>query len=115
MPGRAGEVSMGPPQLSELSFEELLQRARSQEEGALEELFRQCQTELERWASQQAAQERSGSPRPSDISQEARLRAYQRFSTFKGHTQGEWFAWVKSVVFTQARQLLREERRQAGR
>jgi RNA polymerase sigma-70 factor (ECF subfamily) len=106
---------MGPQRLSDLSFEELLQRARLQEEGTLEELFRRCQTELDHWASQQAAQEWSGSPRPSDISQEARLRAYQRFSTFKGHTKGEWFAWVKSIVFTQARQLLREERRQAGR
>jgi RNA polymerase sigma-70 factor (ECF subfamily) len=103
---------MGQQPLSKLSTEELIHRARAQEEGALEELISRCQPKLEKWASQQANQERSGSPRPSDISQGAWLRAYQRFSTFKGHTEGEWLAWVKSIVFTQARQLLREEHRQ---
>jgi RNA polymerase sigma-70 factor (ECF subfamily) len=103
---------MGQPTLSELSIEELLRRAREGDERALEELFRQCQRELDGWAAQRASQERTGSPRPSDISQEAALRALKRFSTFKGGTKGEWLSWLKSIVFTQAEQLRREERRQ---
>jgi RNA polymerase sigma-70 factor (ECF subfamily) len=104
---------MGQQPLSALSFEELLQRARAREEGALQELFLQCETELERWAEQQAAKEKSGSPSPSDISQEAWERVFKHFSTFRGQTKGEWFAWIKSVVFSQAHQLRRAERRQA--
>jgi RNA polymerase sigma-70 factor (ECF subfamily) len=103
---------MGRPPLSELSIEELLRQARAGDDGALEELFRQCKRELDRWATQRASQERTGSPRPSDISQEAALRALRYFPTFKGSSKGELLSWLKSIVFTQAEQLLREERRQ---
>lgn len=105
---------MGPRPLSELSFEELLQRARAQEAKALEALFLRCQDTLERWSEQQAAREQSAATRPSDISQQASLQVFKHFSSFKGQTEGEWFAWVKSIVLTQAHQLRRTARRQTG-
>ncbi len=103
---------MAQTPLSELSIPELLRRARDQEEGALDELFRRCQPRMDAWASKRAAQESSGSVRPSDITQEAAQRAFQRFSSFRGATEGEWFTWLKEVLLSQAEQLLRGARRQ---
>jgi RNA polymerase sigma-70 factor (ECF subfamily) len=36
------------------------------------------------------------------------LRAFEKFSTFKGSSEGEWFAWLKRVVFSQSTRLARE-------
>ncbi|HYI01572.1 sigma-70 family RNA polymerase sigma factor [Hyalangium sp.] len=101
---------MVPPPLSELSIEELIFRARAEEEGAIEELLRRCQPSLE-GASRHATRKRSGSVRPSDVSQEAAILAFQRFSTFKGSTKGELISWFKRIATRQASQLLRDEQR----
>ncbi|MBZ4422695.1 sigma-70 family RNA polymerase sigma factor [Myxococcus sp. RHSTA-1-4] len=103
-------MEKGP--LSELSFEELLLRARVGEEGALEELFRRCQPALDAWASRRAALDPSVGTRPSDIVQDSALRAFEKFATFQGNSEGEWFAWLKQVVLSQSVKRVREARSQ---
>jgi RNA polymerase sigma-70 factor (ECF subfamily) len=103
---------MGEQPLPELSVEELLRRARAGEDAALEELLRRYQSELGTWASQQASQGLPGGERPSDVVQESALRAFQKFSTFKGNSEGELLAWLKKVVRSQAVKLVREAKSQ---
>jgi RNA polymerase sigma-70 factor (ECF subfamily) len=88
-----------------LSIEELIVRARAGENGALEELLRRNQEKLETWADQQP--EPPGGNSRSDIVQVSALRAFQKFSSFKGHSEGELLGWLKSVVSSQATQLAR--------
>lgn len=96
---------MSPPALSKLSIEELIARARVGENGALEELLRRNHEKLEKWATQQPEPPR-GNGR-SDIVQISALRAFEKFSTFKGHSEGELVVWLKSIVSSQAIQLTR--------
>jgi RNA polymerase sigma-70 factor, ECF subfamily len=98
--------------LTELSIEELLRRVRAEEEGAWEELFRRSQEPLNAWASQRVADVLPGGARPSDVSQEAALRAFEQFSQFKGQTKEEWFAWLKQVLSSQWANLLRQAQSQ---
>ena len=102
---------MGAQVLSGLSIEELLRRARAGDEGAMEELFRRCRLRLAKWASKPAHRGQPGGARPSDVSQDAALRAFQHFSTFQGSTEAEWYTWLKKIFLNQATQLLRNARR----
>jgi RNA polymerase sigma-70 factor (ECF subfamily) len=105
-------MSMGEQPLPELSVEELLRRARAGEDAALEELFRRYQPRLDAWASQRASRGLPGGTRPSDVVQESALRAFQKFSTFNGNSEGEWLAWLKQVVLSQSVRLVREAKSQ---
>jgi RNA polymerase sigma-70 factor (ECF subfamily) len=97
---------MSPPALSKLSIEELIVRARAQEKGALDELLRKCRRHLKRWAEK--LPEAPGGNKPSDIVQVSALRAFEKFSSFKGDNKSELFAWLKAIVSSQAIQLARQ-------
>jgi RNA polymerase sigma-70 factor, ECF subfamily len=98
--------------LTELSIEELLRRVRAQEEGAWEELFRRSQGQLDAWARQRVVNMLPGGARPSDVSQDAALRAFEQFSQFKGQSEGEWFAWLKRVLASQWVDVIRQAQSQ---
>ena len=119
-PGVASEVApwkgtapggMGRKAPPEVSVEELIRRARAGEDGALEDLFSRCRPTLGAWASRRVGQARPGAARPSDIAQETALRAFLKFSTFSGTTEGEWFAWMERIFSSQAAQSVRNARR----
>ncbi|MFP2925010.1 sigma-70 family RNA polymerase sigma factor [Pyxidicoccus sp. 3LG] len=97
---------------SEMSVEELLRHARAGEEGALEELFRQSQPKLAMWAARRVSPEMPGGTRPSDVVQESAIKAFQKFSSFEGHSEGEWMTWLKRVVFSRAEDLARQAQSQ---
>jgi RNA polymerase sigma-70 factor (ECF subfamily) len=91
--------------------EELLRRARAGEKDALEELFERCRMTLGAWASRVDERALPGGIRASDISQETALRAFGRFSSFKGTTEAEWFAWLQSIFHNRNVELVRAVRR----
>lgn len=97
---------------SGMSVEELLVPARAGEEGALEELFRRAQPKLATWAEQRVSPGTPGGNRPSDIVQESAIKAFQKFATFKGQSEAEWLAWLRSVVFSRAADLARDAKTQ---
>ncbi|AEI63906.1 RNA polymerase sigma factor [Corallococcus macrosporus] len=97
----------------EALFEDLLQRARAGEHAAMDALFRRSWRALERHAAKSPALGLQGATRPSDIFQQSALRAFEKLSSFRGQTEGEWFAWLKKVVFTQSQDVLRAEARDA--
>ena len=94
----------------ELSFEELLQRARAGETSAFNELFRRSRKTLERWATRRLSRSTPDDARPSDISQATSELVLRAFPTFKGSTAGEWFGWLKKVFNSHLRASLRAER-----
>jgi len=96
----------------ELSFEELLQRARAGEARAFNELFRRSEETLETWTARRLARSAPGEDRPSDISQATSELVLRAFPTFKGSTAGEWFGWLKKVFNSHMRQSRRAARTQ---
>jgi len=94
-----------------MDVEELLRRARDGEELALNEIFRLARKALEDLASRRVTRAQPGGARPSDIAQESALLALQGFSKFKGTTQAEWFAWLRSIFRNHLAQSLRDARR----
>jgi RNA polymerase sigma-70 factor (ECF subfamily) len=94
----------------ELSFEELLQRARAGEKSAINELFRRSRKTLDSWATRRLARSAPGDARPSDISQAISERILLAFPTFRGSTAGEWFGWLKKVFNSHMTQSLRAAR-----
>jgi RNA polymerase sigma-70 factor (ECF subfamily) len=97
---------------SELSIEELLVRARAEEKGALEELLRRSQDRLDALAVRRVSPATSGGNRPSDVAQESALLAFRKFASFKGSSEGEWWSWLKAVVFSRAADMARNARAQ---
>ncbi|WP_437931221.1 sigma-70 family RNA polymerase sigma factor [Sorangium sp. So ce291] len=102
---------MGREPLAEVSFEELLRRARAGEHDALEVLFQRCRPVLDRWASRRFSGTQPGGARPSDTAQETAERAFRQFSTFEGSTAGEWFTWLERIFHSRAAQSARDARR----
>ncbi|HEX8826201.1 MAG TPA: sigma-70 family RNA polymerase sigma factor [Archangium sp.] len=94
----------------ELSFEELLQRARAGEKSAFNELFRRSRKTLDSWAIRRLARSAPGDARLSDISQAISERVLLAFPTFRGSTAGEWFGWLKKVFNSHMTQSLRAAR-----
>jgi RNA polymerase sigma-70 factor (ECF subfamily) len=102
--------------VSELSIEELIQRARAGDKSALEALFERSQSLLEEMAGRRRAQirphVRPGLDRPSDLAQETALRAFRGFSTFGGTTEAEWRAWLRRIFQHRRDEAFRDARRQ---
>lgn len=96
------------PLFSEMSMEELLRRVRARERGAWEELLDRSQFDLEEWASLRVRGMAPGGTRPSDVSQEAALAAFQRFPSFRGMSEGEWRDWLERVLHSSFLDLLRK-------
>ncbi|WP_218920290.1 RNA polymerase sigma factor [Chondromyces crocatus] len=84
-------------EVRELSVEELIERARAGKQGAFEELFRRYRPKVGTWAEQQGRGQ-PGTTRPSDIAQNTAKRAFERFVTFKGTSEGEWTVWLKEIL-----------------
>ncbi|WP_395847655.1 sigma-70 family RNA polymerase sigma factor [Cystobacter fuscus] len=103
---------MSQKALSEMSFEELIQRARAGEHGALGELLQRSSKRLEQWARQHGGQRYRMGERPSDISQGIRERVLRGFRSFKGNTAGEWFVWLKMIFENGRKQSIRDAKRQ---
>lgn len=101
-----------PPDLpSEPSIEVLLSRARGGDEGALEALFQHARPRLRTLAKKRIGRSGRGLVGPSDLAQEAALRAAHGFSTFNGTSAAAWFAWLKTILERVDDQLRRDAKR----
>ncbi|RYZ18057.1 MAG: sigma-70 family RNA polymerase sigma factor [Myxococcaceae bacterium] len=98
--------------LFEASIEDLIHRARMGEPGALEILLERCQPALEKWSSKEAGPGLPGGARASDVAQESSLRAFTKFATFHGQSEGEWTNWLRRIVSSRAVQFVRDAQAQ---
>ncbi|NTX41331.1 sigma-70 family RNA polymerase sigma factor [Myxococcus sp. CA033] len=103
---------MDESSLSKLSFEELLVRVRVGENAAREELLRRCLDRVGEWTEEHREQAAKVGARPSDITQDSLLKAFQNLDGFKGTSEGAWWAWLRKLVKNQAFQTYRHGTRQ---
>jgi len=92
-------------------IEELIARARSGDQAALDQLFQWCRPLLMERAALRLAKKRPGIERPSDIVQKAALKAFRAFPDFEGTTFAEWLSWLDRIVQTCTIQSFRDARR----
>lgn len=93
------------------TVEVLLERARSGDQAALEELFEVSRPLIGEWATWQVSRTRLGLARPSDIAQDTSIQAYTRFASFEGKTEAEWEAWLRIILRNCTAQAIRAARR----
>lgn len=89
-------------------MEDLIARARAGDRAALERLFEWCRPFMDDLAVQGLAGKHAGIARPSDIAQEAGIRAFRSFGAFEGTTENQWFAWLQSIVDSCVTQAFRD-------
>lgn len=94
------------------SLQELIARAKAGDRLAVDKLFQWCRPLLEGWATHRLGKKRPGVARPSDIAQEAALRAYDAFPSFKGATEEQLLAWLSAVLDSCTTQAFRDAGRQ---
>jgi len=94
-----------------MAIKELIERARAGDDAALEELFHRSQDILKVLRAERQAMARPDGAGPSDVAQETARRAFERFPTFKGTTEGEWRVWLRTIFVN----CLAELHRNAGR
>ncbi len=96
---------------------ELLQRARSGDREALDELLGEFRQYLVTIARTQLSQRIQGKTDGSDLAQEALLEAHQHFAFFRGTSEAEFVSWLRTIlsalIANQMRRYLGTKRRNA--
>jgi RNA polymerase sigma-70 factor (ECF subfamily) len=88
----------------------LLERARSGDAPARDELFLRCRnyvhllarTQLETWMRTKVD--------ASDLVQQTMLEAHRGFADFRGASEGEWLAWLRQILAHNTQDLVRRYR-----
>jgi RNA polymerase sigma-70 factor (ECF subfamily) len=99
------------------NFPKLLREARAGSKEAKEKLFLPFQHALRRWANRTAGRQM----RPesdSDVTQGIFVRAWQSFDEFRGETEREFIAWLKTIFLNELNQIFRyhhQEKRDISR
>lgn len=94
----------------EASIEQLIQKARQGESGALDLLFTRSRSYLGIAAAAQMETWANAKYDASDIVQQTMLEAYRGFDKFQGNTTGEWLAWLKQILTRNSADLVRQYR-----
>lgn len=94
------EVAMADrgPQSSQGEFQQQLAAARSGNRKALGELLNPFRRILRRRAAQRLQLQLTAKEWPSDIVQDTYLSAVQGFSEFRGSTEKELYAWLRTIL-----------------
>ncbi|HEX3999949.1 MAG TPA: sigma-70 family RNA polymerase sigma factor [Pirellulales bacterium] len=96
---------------------ELLQRARRGDRQALDDLLGAFREYLARVAQTQLRQQIQGKADGSDLAQETLLEAHQHFAGFRGNSEAEFVAWLRTIlaglVANHMRRYLGTQRRNA--
>jgi RNA polymerase sigma-70 factor (ECF subfamily) len=72
--------------------------AREGQEGALEALLSAYRNYMKVLAATCLDRDVRGKADPSDVVQEAMIKAHRGFAEFRGATEGEWMAWVRRIL-----------------
>jgi RNA polymerase sigma-70 factor (ECF subfamily) len=97
----------------------LLERARSGDREARNELFEKCRAYVSIVARAQVGSWLQAKVDHSDLVQQTLLEAHRGLDQFRGTTDGEWLAWLRRIVHHNAADFVRRygmaQRRRAGR
>src|SRR5215469_16992096 len=97
---------------------QLIDRARREEPGALDRLLDSYRNYLRLLARTGLDASLQGKADPSDLVQDALLKAYQRFSQFRGANDAELAGWLRQILARCLADFVRRyrtESRRAGR
>jgi RNA polymerase sigma-70 factor (ECF subfamily) len=104
---------------SNLLVQGLIDRARSGDEAAREQLFQKCRSYLGVVARSQVESWLQSKVDASDLVQQTMLEAHRGFADFRGQTAIEWLAWVRRILTHNAADFVRQyrgtDKRQARR
>lgn len=92
--------------------------AREGQPGALNDLLEAHRNYLRLLAASCLYREVRGKADPSDVVQETLLKVHENFHTFRGSTELEWMAWLRTILVNRMADLqkrLRRRRRMAPR
>jgi RNA polymerase sigma-70 factor (ECF subfamily) len=87
--------------------EQLLTRARGDDRRALGQLLEMFRAYLKLLARIQINRRLQGKMDASDIVQETFLQAQRNFSQFRGTTEAEMMAWLRTILVSQIKMLIR--------
>jgi len=90
---------------------ELVQRANSGDQQALEALFARYLPRLQRWAHGRLPQAARGSLQTYDLVQDTLTRVFQGMSTFTPRHEGAFQGFVRTVLYNRIRDIAREYQR----
>src|SRR4051794_5914964 len=76
----------------------LLNRARSGDDAAREQLFARCRSYVTLVARAQVESWMQAKIDPSDLVQQTLLDAHRGFADFRGQTEAEWCAWLRRIL-----------------
>ncbi len=93
------------------NLDELIQRAKAGDMQARDKLFKSYKEAMSPLATRVIARYPHLRIQPSDIVQEASLRASRSLAQFEGQTGEEWDKWLYTIVINCSRQALRDARR----
>ncbi|MFV0445745.1 MAG: sigma-70 family RNA polymerase sigma factor [Planctomycetaceae bacterium] len=85
----------------------LLERARSGDVQAREELFNRCRNYVQLLARTQIETWMRTKVDASDLVQQTLLEAHQGFQEFRGASEGEWLAWLRMILTHNMRDFIR--------
>jgi len=85
----------------------LLERARQGDMAARNELFEKCRAYVSLVARAQVASWLQAKVDYSDVVQQTLLEAHRGLEHFRGTTDGEWLAWLRRIVQTNAADFVR--------
>ena len=92
---------------SRKGLESLLQRARSGDREATNELFETCRAYVGFLARSHVESWIQAKVDSSDLIQQTLMEAHQAFPGFNGQTEGEWIAWLKQILKHNATDFVR--------
>src|SRR5580704_16560062 len=85
----------------------LLERAKRGDQEARNELFERCRAYVSIVARAQVGSWLQAKVDHSDLVQQTLLEAHRGLNNFRGSTDGEWMAWLKRIVQTNAADFVR--------
>lgn len=88
----------------------LLERARSGDNAAREELFQRCRNYVQLLARTQIETWMRTKVDASDLVQQTLLEAHRGFQEFRGESEGEWLAWLRMILTHNTRDFVRRYR-----
>ena len=109
----ASDPASREPRLDFDSISELVPKARGGSQDARDELIAHIHDYVQLMARQNASPQLQGKFGTSDIAQQSMARVLVGFDGFRGNTKGEFYAWLRTIVTNEARQLHRNY--QAGK
>jgi RNA polymerase sigma-70 factor, ECF subfamily len=86
---------------------QLLERARRGDAAARNELFEKCRAYVTVVARAQLSSWLQAKVDHSDLVQQTLLEAHRGLDNFRGTTDGEWLAWLRRIVNTNAADVVR--------